>query len=76
MKRELRHICQSVDGALSNWTMKEWKSVAKENNLTVAELKDVFRKYKADGKRVIPLGEPCEGFSYWSGCPGHEVDEV
>ncbi len=25
-----------------------------------------------EGKRRLPVGEPCEGFSYETGCPGHE----
>jgi hypothetical protein len=24
------------------------------------------------GHDVIPMGEPCEGFDYKKGCPGHE----
>lgn len=27
------------------------------------------------GHRVLPMGEPCEGFSYQTGCPGHEVTD-
>ena len=30
-----------------------------------------------DGKRVMPMGEPCEGFSDETGCPGHpSIGEV
>ncbi len=29
----------------------------------------------AQGHRVIPFGPPCEGFSYVTGCPGHEIPE-
>jgi hypothetical protein len=25
----------------------------------------------AKGRRVLPMGPPCEGFSYETGCPGH-----
>lgn len=28
----------------------------------------------ADGILCIPVGEPCEGFSYQTGCPGHETE--
>jgi len=66
------HICQSVSGALKNWSKKEWESVAKHNKMTADALKERFRIYEFEGKRVIPLGEPCEGFSYQDGCPGHE----
>lgn len=27
----------------------------------------------AEGKKVIPCSKECEGFSYETGCPGHEV---
>lgn len=25
----------------------------------------------AEGKKILPVGEPCEGFSFETGCPGH-----
>lgn len=31
----------------------------------------------SEGKEVIPMGTPCEGFDFKKGCPGHEQpDEV
>jgi hypothetical protein len=30
----------------------------------------------AKGHRVIPVGDACEGFSYQTGCPGHETSPV
>lgn len=66
------HVCQSVGGALKNWGKKEWASVAKSNNMTIDALKEQFRIMEFEGKRVIPIGDPCEGFSYLTGCPGHE----
>jgi len=69
------HICQSVEGALRNWKMAEWRSIAKSNNMTVEQVKNEFWKMHGEGKKVIPIGEPCEGFSYETGCPGHEIKE-
>jgi len=66
------HLCQSVERALKNWKSREWKSVAKENGISVEECKSIFRQYVREGKRLIPIGE-CEGFSYETGCPGHEI---
>lgn len=74
MKRRI-HMCLSLSGALKNWDKRTWSSVAKDNNMSVSELKDEFIKMIAEGKKVIPMHEECEGFSYETGCPGHEVKE-
>lgn len=74
MKRRI-HICQSVEGALKNWKKSEWKSLAKSNNCTIDEVKEYFWQCMREGKRVIPIGEPCEGFSFQDGCPGHEIKD-
>lgn len=68
------HVCQSVDGALKHWRKREWLSVARSNNVTIDAMKEKFRIMQFEGKRVIPLGDPCDGFSYLTGCPGHEVE--
>lgn len=73
MKTTLTHLCISVSGALKNWGKAEWQSVAKSNNTTVDAIKERFKIMQLEGKKVIPLGEPCEGFSYQDGCPGHEA---
>jgi hypothetical protein len=66
------HICQSVSGALKNWSKKEWENMANHNGMTVDAVKERFRIYEFEGKNVIPLHQECEGFSYKDGCPGHE----
>lgn len=44
--------------------------------MTGDQAKEQFRIYEFEGKNVIPLSDPpCEGFSYQTGCPGHEVTE-
>jgi hypothetical protein len=30
----------------------------------------------AKGHELVPFGEPCEGFDYKSGCPGHPIDDA
>lgn len=70
-----KHFSQSVSGALKNWTDRDWARLAAENKTSVNELKDYFWSALEDGKRVLPIGEPCEGFSYKTGCPGHEVKD-
>lgn len=70
----IHHICQSVDGALANYTARDWKHLAKNNNCSVLAVKKWFKKQQEEGKRVIPFGEKCEGFNYETGCPGHEEE--
>ncbi len=65
------HICQSVEGALKNWSKKEWKNMALANDCSVKDCKDFFLKCLKDGKQVIPIGD-CDNFSYQDGCLGHE----
>jgi hypothetical protein len=74
-------MCQSVEGPLMNWNKRDWKSATKwikrrdGGIFTADELKAEFVELLAQGKRVIPFGKPCEGFSYQTGCPGHDVEE-
>ena len=75
MKRITIHHCQSVDGALKNWDRYQWKAVAEDNGMSIERAKFEFKKYQYEGKKVIPIHEPCEGFSYQTGCPGHEINE-
>jgi hypothetical protein len=66
------HLCQDVRGALKHWKPYQWRAVARDNKMTVDQVKDAFMNYLLEGKKVIPLHEPCDGFSYENGCPGHE----
>lgn len=70
-----RHFCMSVEGPLRNWSKVEWKRMAKHEGITGEQLKDRFFKWHSEGKKVIPLGDPCEGFSYETGCPGNEMKD-
>ena len=67
------HMCQSVPGALRNWNKAQWEGVARDNKTTAVRIKEKFRIMEFEGVKVIPFGEPCEGFSYDTGCPGHEM---
>lgn len=69
------HMCIHVRGAITNFKAREWKGVVKRDDgtvLTTAEVKEWLLDELAKGRRVIPMGKPCEGFSYETGCPGHE----
>lgn len=74
--RKRIHVCQSVSGALKNWNKEQWAAVAADNKMSVEYLKAKFRIMEFEGKKVIPLHEECEGFSYETGCPGHEIVEA
>ena len=39
---------------------------------TYEEVREWLLDRLQEGKRRLPVGEPCEGFSYETGCPGHE----
>lgn len=41
--------------------------------LTGHEARRVLLDYLRQGKKFLPTGDDCEGFSYQTGCPGHEV---
>lgn len=73
--KERFHICQSVQGALKNWKKIDWNELARENKIPPEKLKVLFRIMDFEGKKVIPIGKACEGFSYETGCPGHLIEE-
>ena len=39
---------------------------------TAAEARDRLLDQLQAGRRYLPVGEACPGFSFESGCPGHE----
>jgi hypothetical protein len=68
------HLRQSVEGALRNWTRKEWEDVARDNGMGGPDYaKWEFENMKRNGIKYLPIGGPCEGFSHETGCPGHET---
>lgn len=70
-------MCMSIEGCLRNHKGRKIKIFDDENGIQTSDKE--ARKYLAEclakGWRVIPFGEPCEGFSYQTGCPGHECKE-
>ncbi len=53
--------------------MKNLESYKAKIKEILEALKEQFRIMEFEGVKVIPFGEPCEGFSYQTGCSGHEV---
>ncbi len=68
------HLCINLRGVLRHFKPHEWRGCVTRDNgsvLTTDEVREYFMDELSKGRRVIPLGKPCEGFSYETGCPGH-----
>jgi hypothetical protein len=68
------HVSLSTRGALRHFVEREWRNVVSRDDgtyLTPAEVKEYLLCELAEGHEAIPYGEPCEGFSFKTGCPGH-----
>lgn len=73
------HMCLDVRGVLTNWKARQLTGMFKRADgkpSTAEETRAALLDALAAGKTVLPLGKPCEGFDYTTGCPGHEADEV
>lgn len=69
------HMCLSIRGAL-RWTDRQLKGLITDNaghRLTGSEVREYLMDRLSEGKKVLPCSDDCEGFSYETGCPGHEV---
>ena len=68
------HVCMCVRGALKN---KSFDGFQKDDGTeaTREEAQDFLLDQLAMGREKIPFGEPCEGFDYKTGCPGHEISD-
>ena len=65
------HLSLDIRGAIHNHD--GWKAVCSNDGkrITKAEAIEWLMDRLAEGKRLLPMG-PCEGFSFQTGCPGHE----
>lgn len=64
------HLCLDIRGAIQG---TGWKCVSRGGKaLKKAEAIEYLMDRLGDGKRVLPMGAPCEGFDFQKGCPGHE----
>jgi hypothetical protein len=73
----LFHLCIDVRGVLRRTDKElgqEWANAISVNGQPLTSGKDIRRAFLAEldeGHLRIPFGEPCEGFDYTTGCPGH-----
>jgi len=69
------HMCIDLRGVLRNFRPHEWRGCVTRDDgtvLTPAQVREYFMDELSKGRTVVPFGKPCEGFSYETGCPGHE----
>ena len=74
-KKRNFHFCQSVQGALNNWTDEEWGQFVLDDNgkpMNAAKAKSIFLNLKDKGVEVVRIGE-CDNFDDKKGCMGHEA---
>ena len=71
------HVGLSVRHAIARWGRSDWELAAKYStasdgtDVSADDLKAAYCEWLAKGIEMIPIGTPCEGFSYQTGCPGH-----
>lgn len=68
------HMCLDIRGAL-RWPKTRLRGLLTDEDgrpATADQAREWLLDRLGEGKRVLPLGEACEGFSYETGCPGHE----
>lgn len=76
MKRTF-HVCLNIEGFLLNATPRDFKRMFVHDGRPVdwRTAKRFLLEQLALGRKVLPYGPICPGFSYETGCPGHEVTE-
>lgn len=69
------HMCVSIEGVLCWPTQKLNKLFTNDDGTKPrgSQARDWLKLQLAQGKKVLPMGKACEGFSYQTGCPGHIV---
>ena len=68
------HMCLDIRGAL-RWPARRlggmFHTTDGKRFATSDEAREFLMDCLSEGKRVLPIGE-CDGFSFETGCPGHE----
>ena len=81
MKGKTIHMCVNVRGAIRNLTrsrahMAHGFSHPDGRTMTRDEAIEAMYDELEKGHKVLPMGDPCEGFDYsGGGCPGHAIDD-
>lgn len=76
------HVCISVRSIL-DWPKAEQRRMLRSIRrgdgtpfATTDQMRNHFMDQLSMGREVLPFSDACEGFSYKTGCPGHEVVET
>jgi hypothetical protein len=72
------HMCVDIEGVM-RWPDGHLRRLFSEDDGSKKSgkfVRDWLKLQLHQGKRVLPMGKECEGFSYQTGCPGHPVDET
>jgi hypothetical protein len=67
------HMCVDIEGVL-RWPDKDLRSLFTTEGTHEKSgkvVRDWLKLQLLQGKRVLPMGEKCEGWSDVDGCPGH-----
>ena len=68
---DIRGALRKSDTALSSLNLYDHKG----RWMSLAETRKLLRDHLQQGHRVLPMSDECVGFSYESGCPGHEKED-
>jgi hypothetical protein len=70
----LVHCSLDIEGALG-WPKRKLRGLIRDplgRLLDEGEARAYLLGHLAAGRRVLPFGPKCDGFSFHTGCPGHE----
>jgi hypothetical protein len=70
------HIALSVKGTLRqpDSMLRGLVTLDDGREATPHQARQWLRIQQMKGRKLVPFGEPCDGFSYETGCPGHPIE--
>lgn len=71
---KILHVGLSIRGALKDETLARCITAKDGRQLSQLEIHNILCDLLADGVEMIPIGEPCEGWNWKTGCPGHNTN--
>jgi hypothetical protein len=71
------HMCVSVAGSLRSLDkdLRGLLTLDDGREATTHQTRQWLRIQQMKGRKVVPIGQPCEGFSYEIGCHGHPITQ-
>lgn len=71
------HVSLSVRDAIT-WRKSQLRKLVPRDGggyLSPVEAIEWLLDHLQEGRRFLPFGKPCNGFSFETGCPGHRDEE-